>query len=93
VITYGHANVLLPAGLSSPYPYLWSLPARVRDPNLKLLISTVEGPRAPTWIVEWNSFDSWGLDADRRLAQAVFENYHMVAVVAGHNVYRLDRRP
>jgi 4-amino-4-deoxy-L-arabinose transferase-like glycosyltransferase len=93
VITYGHANVLLPAGLSSPYPYLWSLPARVRDPNLKLLVSTVEGPRAPTWIVEWNSFDSWGLDADRRLAQAVFENYHMVAVVAGHNVYRLDRRP
>ena len=93
VITYGHANVLLPAGLSSPYPYLWSLPTRVRDPHLNLLISIVEGPKAPTWIVEWNSFDSWGMDTDKRLAQAVFENYHMVAVVAGHDVYRLDRRP
>lgn len=92
VITYGHANVLLPAGLSSPYPYLWSLPARVRDPHLDLLLALVEGPRAPTWIVEWNTFDSWGLDPDGRLAVAVKLHYHRVAVVAGHDVYRRDVR-
>ncbi len=93
LVTYGHANVLFDAGLTSPYPYLWTLPMRVRDPHLDLLVATLRGPDAPTWIVEWSPLDSWGLDSKRRVAAIIGRDYHVAAVVAGHNVYRHDGRP
>ena len=37
VTTWGHADVTRASGLSSPYPYLWSLPARTLDPKLNEL--------------------------------------------------------
>jgi 4-amino-4-deoxy-L-arabinose transferase-like glycosyltransferase len=92
VVTYGHANVVLESGLVSPYPYLWSLPTRVRDPRLELLTRTLSGPRAPTWVVEWNDFDSFGLDRHRRLASVVRRRYHRVVSLCGHDVYLLDSR-
>ena len=84
--------MLLESGLVSPYPYLWSLPTRVRDPRLELLTRTLSGPRAPTWVVEWNDFDSWGLDRHHRLAAVVRRRYHRVASLCGHEVYLLDSR-
>ena len=51
VTTWGHADVTRASGLSSPYPYLWSLPARTLDPNLVDLRALLAGPRAPTWFV------------------------------------------
>ncbi|HET6626010.1 MAG TPA: hypothetical protein VFG63_06435 [Nocardioidaceae bacterium] len=87
VVTYGHANVVLESRLSSPYRYLWSLPTRVLDPHLALLTATLAGPHAPTWIVEWNDFDTWQIDDDGRLAAVVHDDYHRVASVCGHHVY------
>jgi hypothetical protein len=51
VSAFGDPNILLASGMQSPYPYLWSLPARVRDPDLDLLGRVVAGPSAPTWFV------------------------------------------
>ena len=51
VNAFGNANVVLASGLSSPYPYLWTLPARTLDPGLRRLAALLRGPAAPTWFV------------------------------------------
>ncbi len=61
VVAYGAPNVIERSGLTTPYRYSWSLPVRTRDPDLKELVSVLDGPRAPTWLVEIGSFDWWGL--------------------------------
>lgn len=79
VVTYGHANTLLEAGMASPYPYLWSLPVRVRDPELDLLADTLAGPDAPDWVVEWDDVDTWGLDENGRVRAVLEGEYEVVA--------------
>jgi hypothetical protein len=62
VVAFGAANIMEAAGLESPYPYLWSLPVRVRDPELHLLADVLAGPEPPTWlIVSGSSLGSWGV--------------------------------
>lgn len=73
VVAFGHGDVVRETGLMSPYPYLWSLPVRVRDPRLTRLDGVLAGPEAPRWLlVAGDSLSSWGLDADR--AQSVVEH-------------------
>ncbi|MCW2758167.1 MAG: hypothetical protein JWO46_1913, partial [Nocardioidaceae bacterium] len=80
------ADVGEAAGLPSPYPYLWSLPLKVRDPHEQLLDQVLAGPDAPTWFVTWAHVSSIGVDATgtQRLLDA---SYHPVAVLDGHTVY------
>ena len=86
-ITYGHPHVLEAAGLEPTYPYLWSLPARTLDPRLTTLTKQLSGPDRPTWVVEWDSFGSWGLDARGRLAATVERGYVRVASVCGVEIF------
>jgi 4-amino-4-deoxy-L-arabinose transferase-like glycosyltransferase len=89
VVTWGHAEVLLYSGLESPYPHLWSLPARTLDRNLSDLTRVVTGPRPPTWLVEWRSISSWDGTGERQLARAVEERYRLVGRPCGQNLYLL----
>jgi hypothetical protein len=93
VVTYGHANLVEASGLATPYPYLWSLPLRVRDPHLTHLTRLLGGRRAPTWVVEYDGFDSWGIDESGRLASSVRKHYEPAATVCGHLVWLHDGRP
>jgi 4-amino-4-deoxy-L-arabinose transferase-like glycosyltransferase len=89
VVLWGHAEVLLEADAQSPYPHLWSLPIRTLDPELSLLLSTLEGPDAPTWVVRWNSFTAFGLDEEGRLKRVVERRYREVADPCGREMYLL----
>ena len=63
VVAFGGANILEAAGLESPYPYLWSLPVRVRDPQVEDLARVLAGPEPPTWlVVSGDSLSTWGID-------------------------------
>jgi len=63
VVAFGAANILEAAELESPYPYLWSLPVRVRDSELRELAEVLAGPEAPTWlVVSGSTLGSWGID-------------------------------
>ncbi|HRI97238.1 MAG TPA: hypothetical protein PLZ93_16600, partial [Nocardioides sp.] len=64
VVFGGRADLQIESGLDSPYPYLWSLPMRALDPDLTQFRELVEGPEAPTWIVEWWPFDTWSAQGD-----------------------------
>jgi hypothetical protein len=86
VSLYGHAQVTRASGLSSPYPYLWSLPTKTLDPDLRLLVGVLSGPTAPTWFVTWNGTSSWGVDSGAA-ARVLAARYHAVAHPDGHTIY------
>jgi hypothetical protein len=85
-VAYGHASVLEAADLASPYPYLWSLPMRTLDPVQHRLRTTLAGADAPTWLIQINGADSWGIDRDGRLRELIERRYEHVAEVCGHAV-------
>lgn len=89
VVFWGKANVLHEAQMISPYPYLWSLLTRTLDPDLDLLLATLRGPDAPTWIVEWYPRNSWQLDEDGALTEVVEDRYALVGEPCGIDVYLL----
>jgi hypothetical protein len=88
VTTWGHADVTRASGLTSPYPFLWSLPARTLDPKLTELNALLSGPNAPTWFVTWKSVSTWGFHGGGTVtARELAANYDPVARVGGHTIY------
>ncbi|MCW2823901.1 MAG: hypothetical protein JWQ91_818 [Aeromicrobium sp.] len=90
VIAYGQPNVLGNAEMSSPYPYLWSLPVRTLDPDLTTLSRVLDGPARPTWVVDWSGIRTWGIEP-ARVTVALGRHYRHVAEMCGRSVW-LDRR-
>ncbi len=91
-ILYGGSNILQAAGLSSPYPELWSLPVRVRDPDLAQLQAVLNGPDAPTWLLASRDLETWGVAAGPAFDE-VMEHYVPTANVEGFTIYhRLQAR-
>ncbi|MCD9197301.1 hypothetical protein [Aeromicrobium wangtongii] len=86
VVAYGQPNVLTNADMTSPYPYLWSLPVRTRDSDLRVMSGVLSGPDRPTWFVDWSGIRSWGVDPTT--AQTVLErHYRKVADVCGRTIW------
>lgn len=81
VVLYGAANTVLGSGARPAYPYLWSLPVRTLDPDLKLLTASVSGPRAATWVVQTLPARTWGLDPKGRLQHRLNQGYRLVGDV------------
>jgi len=89
VVGFGHADIVQGSGLTSPYPNLWSLPVRVRDPRLAQLDAVLEGRRPPRWVVvEGASLATWGVDAS--VAQADLQRHYVEQRTYG--VWRVWRR-
>jgi hypothetical protein len=86
-ILFTHANVLDLSGLTPAYPYSWSLPLRTRDPHLSLLVGTLEGPRAPDWVIRWDPPHLWALDPGNLVQRALERHYDEVSVVCGRTVW------
>jgi hypothetical protein len=88
VVVLGAANVIRDADLEAPYPYLWSLPARVRDADLATLDGLLESDERPTWVVvARRSLDDWELDFSQ--AQAVLDaEYDEVETAGKFTIYR-----
>ncbi|MBB6629872.1 hypothetical protein H5V45_21320 [Nocardioides sp. KIGAM211] len=90
VVAFGHPDILQAAGLSSPYDELWSLPVRVRDPDLTDLTAVLDAPGRPTWVLTRSDLAGWGITpSDGQVALA--EHYREVADVDGLEVYRARR--
>jgi len=90
VVLYGDPDILFTAGLSSPYEHLWSLPVRVRDPELVELTAVLNGPDAPTWVLAWNDLNAWGISPEKARA-VITSRYRLYAVVCDVDVYRLGQ--
>ena len=90
VVAFGIPSILQKADLRSPYRYLWSLPVRVRDPDLSELASVLRGPDRPTWVaVDGPTLDTWGIEPAK--AQRVLDSrYRLVHVVGTWHIFRVD---
>jgi hypothetical protein len=86
VVAYGQPNVLAAADMTSPYPYLWSLPVRTLDPDLSLMTEVLSGPDRPTWFVDWSGVDSWGIDPTA-LLPVLRSDYRIVGEVCGRTIW------
>ena len=88
VTTWGHADVTRGSGLTSPYPYLWSLPARTLDPKLTALDTLLSSARAPTWFVTWRDTSTWSFHGSGAVAARLLaQHYNAVAQIDGHTIY------
>jgi hypothetical protein len=91
VLTFGSPDIIESSGLTTPYPYSWSLPARLEDPHLRTLVRVLDGPSAPTWLVHISS--THGYHLGRRspaFASVLAAHYHLFARVCRHDVYLHD---
>ena len=75
VVFGGRPDLQDASGLGSPYPYLWTLPMRTRDPGYADLRALLAGPDAPTWLVEWVGLGSWAPDGVAALREVVAARY------------------
>jgi hypothetical protein len=85
VTLWGHANVGRAAGLSSPYPYLWVVPARTRDPSAADLEELLSGDSGPTWLVTWRRPRHSAQHG--ALPRVISSGYRKVAQICGHAVF------
>jgi hypothetical protein len=86
-VMYARANLLHYAGLSSPYPYEWSLMVRAKPGAIPELRRLLASSRRPTWLVEWQHAGAWGLDPAGETQRLLATRYRVAAVVAGHRIY------
>ena len=89
VSALGDADIVQAAGLSSPYAYLWSLPARTLDPRGSQLVDVLADPEAPTWVVVRGRNTAALLD-QYGAGQVLAQRYHLVAHLCGRPVYLRD---
>jgi hypothetical protein len=83
---YGDPTIVRESGLTSPYPYLWTLPIRVRDPKLATVDKLLSGPDAPSWIVVTKRVAVWDLHVSH-LEQVFAERYVLVRKACGMRIY------
>lgn len=83
---FGDAEVQRASGLQSPYPYLWMLPAKTLDPDLRTLDEVLRGRHAPTWVVARRGESTDILRAHGTLG-TITARYRAVADLCGAVVY------
>ncbi|GGD23552.1 hypothetical protein [Nocardioides daphniae] len=84
----GRADVQWASGLDSPYAHLWSLPMRTADRDLSDLRALLDGPDAPTWLVEAVSPHAWDDLGARHLGDVVARRYTYVGTFCDDMVVR-----
>ncbi|WP_104523494.1 hypothetical protein [Blastococcus atacamensis] len=86
-VVYGVPSILEAADMPSTYPHVWSAAMRTLDPGQTRLRATLAGPTAPTWIVQVNGFNAWGIDDRSRLRDLVRQRYRVVTEICGHPIW------
>jgi hypothetical protein len=86
VSLFGEPEVLRGTGMTSPYPFLWSLPSRTLDPALRQLRGVLAGPAAPTWVVVRGRRTADRL-GEHGVMAVIEERFRPVGEVCGRTVY------
>jgi len=92
VLVYGgRADIQWASGAPSPYPYLWSLPMRTRDPDLEQLRAVLTGQNPPTWFVEAAHINAWDEQGTRPVERSLIRKYEFVGTACDrYRIYRLN---
>lgn len=90
VVPSSNEQIIDETGLRPVYPYAWSLIVRTLDPHLRLLRTTLAGPQAPTWVVQWDRVNEWGLDPHARVPALLNAHYRIVARICSKAIWLHD---
>jgi hypothetical protein len=60
---------------------------RTLDPAQTRLRATLAGPDAPSWVVQVNGLNAWGIDEGSRLRDLLHQRYRVVAEICGYRVW------
>lgn len=82
-VLYSQADILYYSGLRDPFPYHWSLMMRAVPGARTELRALLASSRRPTWIVEWESPASYGLDATGQTARLLDQRYRNAGSACG----------
>jgi hypothetical protein len=77
-VLYARANALYYTGLPSPFPYHWVLMMRAIPAATHQLRALLSSDRRPTWIVNQDGPNGYGLDP-RGLTRALLARHYVVA--------------
>lgn len=89
-VLYGEAALYETSRLRPAYPFMWSLPMRVLDPELIKLRALLSGPGAPTFVLVPSPLNAWDIDPNGTVQQTLDRHYQWVATVCGAPVYLHD---
>lgn len=92
-VMYARANVDFYSGRPSPYPYAWSLMVRAKPGARAQLQGLLGSSRRPTWVVQWQDDDRWGLDPGDHTDRLLACGYRLAATVRAHRIYVRNDRP
>jgi hypothetical protein len=87
VVLYGDAALYETTGLRPAYPYVWTLPMHVLDPQLTGLRALLAGGRAPTFVIVRSPLDTGGAGPGALVQRTIDQHFRRVAVVCGSSVY------
>jgi len=90
VVLFGQAAIYETSRIHPAYPFMWSLPMRVLDPELADLRGLLSGADAPTFVLAPTPLDAWDLDPQGLVQQTLDQHYQRVATVCGTPVYLRD---
>jgi hypothetical protein len=82
-VRYSQPNIAYYSGLRTPYPYDWSLMMRTIPGAQHRLRALLRSPQRPTWVVDWEPSDSYGLDASGATARLLHAKYRSAGGVDG----------
>ena len=91
VVYGGRADIQWASGMSSPYPYLWSLPMRTLDPGLADLRTLLTGRNPPDWVVTAVEVDTWTETGTRPIERSLLRKYEFVVTACDrYRVFHLN---
>jgi hypothetical protein len=82
-VRYSQPNITYYSGLRNPYPYDWSLMLRTVPGAQAQLRNLLGSTQRPTWIVDWESDTSYGLDTNGRTQHLLNRYYRPAGSVDG----------
>ncbi len=86
VIAFGESDMLYAARASSPYPYIWALPARTLDRHFRRLARVLAGEHAPTWFVV-RAVPTTRVLKRNPPGKVLARRYHYVDTICGRLIY------
>jgi hypothetical protein len=78
-VLYARANVLWYVDLPMDYPYAWSLMLQTFPDASERLQRLLASERRPTWILQWQHPNAWGLDPTGRTLALLRTHYRQAA--------------
>lgn len=90
VVPFSNSPVIKISGLRPAYPYNWVLLVRTKDPRLTQFVDLLDGPHAPTWVVQWDLPSEVGLRPPAPILFTLRKHYQLLGEMCGKPVWLLD---